>query len=183
MMKKMQDLEYCFERIYPYVFALIVALLCKWLKINIMNDSGYGELLNGLITLDSIIIGFLGAVMPVILSMKNESKFVKYVFERDKENLFCKYLKATLLLGICNVAASLVQFVRSSLSMKMQLFMYYIWVFLSVSFLVATYRSMSRMITLIFMKDIEVETEINKRNISEKRINELKQKFKSKDVD
>ena len=61
MRTKIYNLKYRAERLYPYFFALVVTLLCMFIKVDVTGDSGYGELLNGLITLDSIIIGFLGA--------------------------------------------------------------------------------------------------------------------------
>lgn len=175
-------LKYLSERGYPYVISLIATIICEYTGFNMMVDeTGFTELLNGLITLDSIIIGFLGAVMPVILSMKNESKFVKYVFENDEENLFCKYLKMTLLLGICNVVLCLVLQVRKAILIEYQLMCYYVWIFMTVVFLAATYRSMSYMIALVFSKDVRGDDSNDDDiiTISETRSNELKEKYKS----
>lgn len=159
--------------------------MCHYFKFNVMKTNGFKELLDGLVTLDSIIIGFLGAVMPVILSMKNESKFARYVFEKDTKNLFCKYLKITVLLGICNVVLTLMMHVREAIPGRWQLDFYYLWIFVTVAFLLATYRSMSHMITLIFTKDSKViingEFQVNSGNkVSESRTQELKEKYKKK---
>ena len=163
-----------------YIIALIATITCEYIGFNMMVDEeGFTELLNGLITLDSIIIGFLGAVMPVILSMKNESKFVKYVFEKDEENLFCKYLKITLLLGICNVVFCLVLQVRKTILIEYRLMCYYAWIFFTIVFLMATYRSVSYMIALIFSKDEEDNIGDDNITISETRRDEVKQKYKS----
>ena len=96
----MYRIKYGAERLYPYIGALFLVYLVRCIELNIMTDDGYKDLLDGLITLDSIIIGLLGTVIPVVLSARNESEFVKYVFEKDKENLFYKYLKMTLLLAL-----------------------------------------------------------------------------------
>ena len=178
--------KYILERSYPYIIALLCVGMCRHIGLNITDDVEYKDLLDGLITLDSIIIGFLGAVMPVILSMKNESKFVKYVFEKDTENLFCKYLKITLMLGIANVVITLVQHVRGSIPAKMQMEVYYLWIFLTVAFLLATYRSMSHMITLIFAKDPEEISALDnsgvERKLSKNRRSEIVEKYKNKGV-
>lgn len=178
--------KYILERSYPYIIALLCVGMCRHIGLNITDDVEYKDLLDGLITLDSIIIGFLGAVMPVILSMKNESKFVKYVFEKDTENLFCKYLKITLMLGIANVVTTLIQHVRGSIPTKMQIEVYYLWIFLTVAFLLATYRSMSHMITLIFAKDPDeistVDNSVAERKLSKDRRDEIVEKYRSKGV-
>lgn len=177
---------YLLERVYPYGMALIAVLCCEYFNFNMMLDKGYSDVLDGLVTLDSIIIGFIGAIMPVILSMKNDSKFVKYVFENDTKNLFCKYLKTTLLLGICNVIITLIMHVTTTIPKEWRMKFYYVWIFITIAFLTATYRSMSYMITLIFSKDEEccITSEMRqneKCEISEERSNELRQKYKNKD--
>lgn len=150
-MKRKYTVGYILERAYPYIIAFITMIFCWKTEFIIMRDNGYTDLIDGLVTLDSIIIGFLGAIMPVVLSMKNESKFVKYVFEKDTDNLFRKYLKITVLLGIVNVVTSLAMYVRATIPEKWQISFYYLWMFITIAFLATTYRSMSHMITLIFM--------------------------------
>lgn len=179
-MKTIQRALYVMERTYPYVVALVSVILCKNFKFNMMISKEYTELLNGLVTLDSIIIGFLGAVMPVILSMKNESKFVKYVFEKDKKNLFCKYLKVTILLGILNVVSCLVMHVKDAIPDNYWIKFYYVWIFITVVFLTSTYRSMSHMITLIFTKDEKevIGSEDGSDQVNEARAMEIRQKYK-----
>jgi hypothetical protein len=149
----MVNLGYYSERGYPYICSLVITIVLFRLKINISEIDDYKELLNGLVTLESIIIGFIGAIMPVILSMKNESKFVKYVFEKDKKNLFCKYLKSTILFGLLSASITLIMHIRTGMSSLVIKFAYYFWIYITVLFLILTYRSMSHMINLVFSKD------------------------------
>ena len=151
--KIIRYIGYLVEQLYPYIGASIVAFFAYKKDINITADTGYVELLNGLVTLDSRIIGFLGAMIPVILSMKNDSKFVRYVFQNDKDSLFSKYMKATIFWGLCNAAISLLLHVKDSFKPKSIEVLFYVWVFVTITFLLATYRSMSHMITLVFRKD------------------------------
>jgi Na+-driven multidrug efflux pump len=110
--------------------------------------------LDGTISLVSIIIGFMGAIMPIILSMKNESKFVRYVFERDTEELFKKYLKITIKVGLTNAGLTLVMFLHESfVNQFARLFIFYSWFITIMLFILLTMRSMSYMITIFFDKD------------------------------
>lgn len=111
-----------------------------------MNDA-----LSGVITVCSIIIGFLGAILPVILGMRNDSKVARYIFELDEDKLFLKYTKVTLLYGLILIMISVLLYFREDLSHGKAFF--YAWVFMIVLFLVATYRSVGNMMTLIFMGD------------------------------
>ena len=151
MKKNIGSIRYVCERAYPYILASVVTRLLIVNKIYLYNSKDFGEVLNGLVTLDSIIIGFLGAIMPVILSMKNESKFVRYVFENDKKNLFMKYLKATIFWGLLDATLSLILHTRDLIIKPEN--MYFLWIFVTIVFISATYRSMSYMVVLLFSKD------------------------------
>lgn len=179
-LKIIKTCEYYVERLYPYFCALIAVLWLYFHKINIVENVGFTELLNGLVTLDSIILGFLGAMIPVVLSMKNESKFVRYVFQNDKDGLFSKYMKSTIFLGLVNAGVSLLLHVRSAMSENAVSMLFYGWVFLSLAFLLCTYRSMSYMITLVFRKDEMLAEDGGKKTITSEREQELKEKYMKK---
>lgn len=48
--------------------------------------------------------------------MKNESKFVKYIFEKDKNKLFMKYMKITLISGLWTITISVLLYFRECFS-------------------------------------------------------------------
>lgn len=149
-----ETIKYYIERLYPYVIALVISLIIKKLKITFEYNPNFNDVLTGIITINSIIIGFLGAVMPVVMSMKNESKFVKYVFEKDVNNLFVKYMKATIKFGLLNAGITLVMYVRTSIKNSVaQEFLKYSWLWLSILFFILTYRCMGHMMSMIFAKD------------------------------
>lgn len=170
-------IHYGSERAYPYILASVVTRLLMLNKIYLYNSKDFNEVLNGLVTLDSIIIGFLGAIMPVILSMKNESKFVRYVFEKDKKNLFMKYLKVTIFWGLLNSVLSLILHTRDIMTKPEN--MYFLWVFVTVIFVSATYRSMSYMVVLLFSKDEHDSDNGDKivHSLSVERDEQLKRKY------
>ena len=141
------------ERAYPYVLAFAFCVLLHVLDFNFLSDNGVDNLIDGLITMESIVIGLIGAIIPVILSMKNDSKFVKYVFENDTNGLFRKYLTATIGVGLLSVAFSLSMYIRDEYTEKVCNIMYDCWVFFIFLFLFLTYRSMRYMILIIFSPD------------------------------
>lgn len=152
--------HYIWERIYPHVIALIMMLILINLKVHPIQSIKIDELVDGIVTLDSIIIGFIGAIIPVILSMKNESKLVKYVFEKDEKGLFKKYISETIAYGLIDVCVSLSVYVKDIISSKYVLiFLEWLFIYVFVLFIFSTYRSMTCMLKLIFADDRKIETE------------------------
>ncbi|HDK7140064.1 TPA: hypothetical protein PTV74_003944 [Clostridium botulinum] len=146
--------KYFIERLYPYLISIGIISLIISFNLDFLSDKNFNNVLDGVINLVSIIIGFMGAMMPIILSMKNESKFVKYVFEKDTEELFKKYLKVTIKVGIINAGLTLLMYLKDSIvNIFMKYALYYAWMFSIILFLFLTMRSMSYMITLFFSKD------------------------------
>lgn len=176
-----ERIRYYMERVYPYLISGFVLIIVHMWHIDFTDNADLKEVLNGIVTLDSIILGFLGAIIPVILSMKNESKFVKYVFQKDKQHLFVKYLKITVLTGIVNAVISLGMHLRGSMSDNVRKVVYYFWIFTTLLFVILTYRCMSHMITLVFRTDEENEDRLKRASntkVSKEREENLKNRFK-----
>lgn len=147
-------MKYLMERSYPYILSIFATIALRRVSFGVMSDMNFNDMLGGLVTLDSIVIGFFGAIMPVILSMKNESKFVRYVFENDTEGLFANYLKVTIFSGLFSAVFSLSLYLRNSfIHLCVKSFLYTVWAFFTTLFLISTYRSLSYMISLVFSKD------------------------------
>lgn len=149
--------KYIVERSYPYILPLLIVYPMLQLKLCFINSENMNAALNGVITMCALIIGFLGAILPVILGMKNESKLVKYVFEKDTEKLFLKYIKATLLAGILTVLLTIMLYFRKELmNLGNVNILFYVWFYFAIVFLLLTYRCMSNMLELLFTTDSEL---------------------------
>lgn len=145
------------EMVYPYVLSVIIFVLFKFAKNSLYQSKNINDALDAVITVSSLIIGFLGAVLPVIMSMKNDSKLVKYVFERDKDKLFLKYIKQTLIVGVLVIIVSVTVYFRDQYKGTW----YEKWnipilAYILSCFLLCTYRCFSNMLNLIFMNDVEL---------------------------
>ena len=145
------------EMLYPYVLSVVIFVLFKFVKNSLYQSKNINDALDAVITVSSLIIGFLGAVLPVIMSMKNDSILVKYVFERDKDKLFLKYIKQTLIVGVLVIIVSVTVYFRDQYKDTW----YEKWnipilAYMLSCFLLCTYRCFSNMLNLIFMNDVEL---------------------------
>lgn len=145
--------KYYYERFSPYVVSFVVVLILYKKNINFIENVNMDNALDGVNTLGALIIGFLGAILPVILGMKNESKMVKYVFEKDSEKLFLKYIKTTLAIGIITVFVTTLMYFRDDFNVEMKKIIFYVWTFCVLLFLLLTYRCLVNMLELVFSND------------------------------
>lgn len=156
------NIAYIWERIYPHIIALLITVLLSIISFDPIQSKMIDSLIDGIVTLDSIIIGFIGAIIPIILSMKNESKLVKYVFDRDRDGLFKKYISETIGYGLLDVCVSLLIYTRDIIvaeyAMKIISFLF---IYTFILFILATYRSMSCMLKLIFSDDNHITENIS----------------------
>lgn len=174
--------KYYLERCYPYIISLAIVRLMFSKDINFITDNNFNDALDGVNTMCALIIGFLGAVLPVILGMKNESKFVKYVFEKDTKKLFLKYIKSAILAGFFTETITIVMYFRDSFkNEKTAFYLFYVWVFAVLLFLLSTYRSLSNMLELIFSDDnklmVHSRTQLNLNDKSDDEL-QMEEEFK-----
>lgn len=143
-----------YEKKYPIIGGLISSIICWQCNINFIDSENISDALNANITIASIVIGFLGAVLPVILGMRNDSIFVRYVFELDKDKLFLKYIKQTIVSAIGSILISMVLFFRDMYENEVFCqYTFYLWIGSLIYMLLCTYRSVSNMMELIFSSD------------------------------
>lgn len=172
----MERVKYLCERIYPYVIAAIITYLLIRNEINFVYSENLNSALDACNTVIALIIGFLGAILPVILGMKNESKIVKYIFENDKNKLFLKYIKATIFIGLVTLLITIsLYFVNDIIEFPIiQIWSFYIWEYMLLSFVLLTYRSLRSMLDLIFISDSDLKIARYSNDTSS---DEIKEKF------
>lgn len=177
-----ETIKYYCERVYPYVVSLAFTCFFAYEKINIIHNKDMNSALDGVNTFAALIIGFLGAMLPVVLGMKNESKIVKYVLEKDEKKLFLKYIKSTIKVGLMLVCVTIGLYFRKSFPDEIISKVVCIWLFLLVVFVLCTYRCLSNMLNLIFSRDSDLENTIPVGNSMKKTKQEieLEEKYKIK---
>lgn len=182
MLEKKEKIKLYLERIYPYFIAILVVGVAVKNRINFIGSANLDNVLDACNTVVALIIGFLGAILPVILGMKNESKIVKYVFEKDKNKLFLKYIKATILWGLIALAVAMSMYLVGDFkNTNIAYWEFYVWLFLIVLFLLLTYRSLSSMLDLIFLSDDVLEKRKNRKNANErKEIADIEERFEER---
>lgn len=170
------------ERLYPTIISAVVTWLMWHKKVNFIDDPNIASVAGGILSVDAIIIGFLGAILPTVLGMRKDSAFVKYVFKADKKNLFREYVMAVLMTGIIVIVCSiLIMFENSFQGTKLHEIIFYLWFFLIVLFLLCTYRCISNMLRIAFSEDKEVIEAIKPDNDIDTEMEEFNQEISKKE--
>lgn len=167
--------KYYVEKFYPLLLSLCIVFIMKYNNLNYINNKNMDNAIEGVLTVSALIIGFVGAVLPVVLSMKNDSKFVKYIFERDKDKLFMKYMKITLVSGLLTIVISISLYFRAGFSgSKLYNYIFFVWSFCVVLFMLSTYRCINHMLNLFFSSDNEISD--NDNNVKKSEYEEILEK-------
>ena len=145
------------EKFWPFALSTGIVIALVIFKIDFADSKALETALTGIITIAALIVGFFGTILPVIIGIKNESKFARYVFERDKNKLFLKYIRSTLWLGILLMAFSVIfYFAGDNTITYTDKILFYAVVWLFISFLTCTYRGMNYMLKLVFSVDADL---------------------------
>lgn len=95
-----------FERLYPYIFGLLVAFIC--FKFDIYpNDESFKDLLSALLSASSIAVGFLTAAISILLPLSTTlvgQQLARRNLKKDIVNYLRSAIYSCLMLsGLCLV--------------------------------------------------------------------------------
>lgn len=144
------------ERSYPYIMGVVPCLVAKCFNINLSASERLDNALNGIITMASLIICFLGAILPLILTARTDSKVVENVFRYDTNGLFFKYVKESVTVGLLLVIACIVTYFRDDFILKdISKIFIYSDIYLLVTFLLSTFRCYSFIFEIMKLEDMD----------------------------
>ena len=146
------------ERSYPYLGGTAVCIVLWLFKIDLSNSSGIDDALNGIVTMASLVVCFLGAVLPLIVTARTDSKVVNKVFELDSSGLFFKYIRETVFIGLALVITCVATYFRADFPsgrVRSVLFGADVWMF--VAFLLCTYRSYRLIFMIMKLEDSDIK--------------------------
>lgn len=94
----------------PFFVSIVVTFALLILRPNVLESEHLEDALTAMITTASLIIGFIGAVLPVVISLKNESALIRYILDHDTSMLFYRYTKAAVFYGILLIVFAIAAF-------------------------------------------------------------------------
>ena len=127
------------------IIAVIIAIACD---LTVFKIEHFDQILNAVVNLNSILIGFLGTVVTII-AVSHDSRFVKLLNKMNRVDEFVSYFTSYLASGIVSTICSVIFLGIYSRSESIYWVLFLFWLFLLVFFLASVYRMLSIIIDLL----------------------------------
>ena len=172
------------EQKYPVFLSIIIAVAATYIfiKYPITLREEIGSVINNLIVFVSIIIGFIGVLLGVLLSLKNE-KIILILFELKAKDTLKQYFRAPIFNGTSSILFGCIIFFHKAIDslaeniygqMSLSECAVIMWIFFTVNMLLTAHRLLNIMFELVFSDRKVQEREIIVED--EKKVRDLKEK-------
>lgn len=111
--------------------------------------NNFDDLLVSVITFGSIVTGFLGALLGILMSIRN-SDIVKEIFSNYAKNILKFYFYETFILGFLLIIFTSSMQILIGYDFNFTLYIYYLWIFISFSFIPSTFRIVKILLDIFF---------------------------------
>lgn len=148
------------ESAYPTILSILISAIIYWLGLSPVTD-GYEKVLDGVITFISIVIGFLAALLAIILSI-SKSKVMLHVYEYIGENndgskgknILFSFFRQSIISGFISVMFSIGMYLIQGHKAGLTVFdkcSFGLWLFISVFFVLSAYRIINLLMSALFI--------------------------------
>lgn len=157
---KDKDISYYVERIGPYIIP--IPILCAFIYLIVIDDiKRLTEAFTIYATIDTIIIGFTGTIVSVMMSLKYDSDLVKEIL---KDNRFKSYVNECLVIGFIGAILTLLVIMLYEIENYKKITD--IFIYISVYFVLTTFTTFYRFFKicmyLLFWEDETHEEKFKK---------------------
>lgn len=126
------------ERTHPYLIAFCVTALWLFFGKDLTQSNGFDNALDSMSTMCSILLGFVAAILPVVLSLRTKGNYIDKVIVNGG-GLLRSYCVESIISGFILIATRVL----------IKLILFYLWVFCVTVFIFCSIRSMYFLIRLI----------------------------------
>lgn len=140
------------------IVCLMFTLFLHWLDGNkfmmlVATSDRLPDALTGILTFTTLILGFIGVLLPAIMGMKKESDLVGKFFRRVSPKRFSAFVRNNILAGLLLTMCVVVMFFAKDLLenefSKTAMFISWATVFFSIYFIVTTFCVLNLLLRLL----------------------------------
>ncbi len=146
-----------FESRYPFFISTCLAIVTG-IVLNCLNTSlgNLDKVIDGIITFSSIIIGFLGVLLAILLSIRN-TEIITYIFAHTQKNVLLKYFRSAVISGLLLVIMSISMFFLKKFKginlfnlFTLDKVLFLLWIYLMSYFFLSSYRIIDIVMCIVF---------------------------------
>ncbi|WP_282067001.1 hypothetical protein [Bacillus pumilus] len=134
--------------IFPIIISGIFLCLFYFLGIDHQLNN-FDKVLEGATNFSSILLGFLGALLGILLSIK-DSEIVKAIFSQKGALWLKYYFYESFITGLSVVISSSIMHIFVDEKTAFAKVLFYVWFFCTVFFIFSTYRIVNILMTVFF---------------------------------
>lgn len=134
--------------IYPWLIPVIIILLTIPYNIS-YKIKNFSDVLESVVTFSSIIVGFLGALLGILITINN-SKIIKEISGNNEMGTVRYFFNETLVLGFIVVLLSIAFQVLKDYEFAFVKYYFYIWFVFTVTFIISSFRVIQLLMNVFF---------------------------------
>lgn len=153
------------ERTYPYWIALCVTVIWYFYGYDLSESIGYNYALDSTSIMCSILLGFIAAIFPVVLSLQTKNNYIDKVI-KNGGNLLRSYCVENIICGFVLILINISNYFRFDTRLLIKTILFYCWVLFVVMFIFCSIRSVYFLLRMIMPK--EIITRVPEESVAEK---------------
>ena len=127
------------ERTWPYIVAFGATILWFMVGYNMADSQGYNNALDSTSNMCAILLGFVVAMFPVVLSLRRQGNYIDKVIKCGGDLLKSYYVE-TMISGVFLIIIITVSYFRMDARECIKEILFYVWIFCVISFLSCSLR-------------------------------------------
>lgn len=145
-------MEKAIERGGPYIIATIFTVAWYFLGADLTGSQGYDGALEASISMCSILLGFVVAIFPVVLSLRSKGNYIDQVIVQGGK-LLKSYNVEAVMSGFALIIIVIFNFFRFDTRESIKSLLFFFWLFCIVLFIGCCIRSMYFWFYIIFTNE------------------------------
>lgn len=145
-------MEKAMERSWPYIISTIFTVVWYFCGFDLSESQGYDGALEASISMCSILLGFVAAIFPVVLSLRSKGNYIDRVIVQGGK-LLKSYNIEAVMSGFLLITIVIFNFFRFDTRDTIKRLLFFLWLFSIVLFIGCCIRSMYFLFYIIFINE------------------------------
>lgn len=141
------------EKTHPYLIALCITIIWIFSGYDLYQSNGFNNALDSTSTMCSILLGFVAAIFPVILTLRQKGNYIDKVIISGG-SLLKSYCIESIVSGFVLIIINTLNYFRFDARIQIKLVLFYTWIFCVTAFIFCNIRCMYFLIRMIMPKEV-----------------------------